>query len=1614
MRDEGKSSHLPILPSSKQMEFVHLHCHTQYSLLDGASDIATMMDKAVADGQKGVALTDHGNMFGAFKFVAEANKRNIKPIVGCEFYLVEDRHKKAFLRSRGEEDVRYHQLLLAKNKQGYENLSKLCSLGFMEGLYGKYPRIDKEILVQYHEGLIATSCCIGAEIPQAIMQGKLDVAEEKLRWWLDLFGEDYYIEVQRHRGLENIDNMGVSQEDITQQLLKFAKKYNVKVIATNDSHYVNEEDSQPHDILLCVNTSSLLADEKRFRFSSSDYYFKTQKEMTKLFTDVPHAVDTTMEIYDKIDTLNLTRDVLLPAFPLPPGFTSQDEYLRHLTFEGAKKRYPNITPAIEERLNFELQVIANSGYPGYFLIVQDFTNTARQMGVSVGPGRGSAAGSAVAYCIAITNVDPIKYDLLFERFLNPERVSMPDIDIDFDDVGRQKVIDYVIGKYGRNQVAQIVTYGTMAAKSSLKDVGRVMNIQLAEVDKVTKSFPVHLQATLKKVLAKDDVEAKLKALLNGEELDKAYKFRKLSEGTDEIGQMIRTAKKLEGSIRNTGIHACGVVITPDEITKYVPVKLDKESDMLVTQFDNSVAENAGLLKMDFLGLKTLSIIKDAVTMIQENHDIQLDPDEVPLDDEKTYQLFQRGETVAIFQYESSGMQKYMKELAPTTFEDLIAMNALYRPGPLKYIPNFINRKHGREQITYDLSAMEEYLHDTYGICLAGDSLVFDALTGEQVRIDELENRVGEFYVQGVDENLHSQKAKITHWVCNGRKKVLKIKLRNGSSIKMTSNHKVLTEQGWVEIGKLQVGDYIATPRNLEVENEQVGNRDQLRVLAYLLADGSLSAHGATADFVSKDPALVDAYQESVQTFGNLTTRTLQQVREVTRVMVKNTEREYYHQPNNLVAALREWNLKTTSGGCRSDEKFVPQFVFGLQKKEVAFFLASLWDCDGHINKKFCHFKTISPHLAYDVKTLLLRLGIHSSTCEATYFNNRRSQEMTAYQVTLYDLKAFAKWIAPYLVTKKMFAKEYSGEEFKDTLDRVTFATELKSVWDGSGRGLMTEYGFDRQHLLPTGQNRLRIAVKPVKSLCEKLDLPVTSRNLNVRWDEILEITPAGEELVYDITVEDIHNFIANNIIVHNCVYQEQIMLLSQKLANFTKGQADKLRKAMGKKLKSELDAMYPKFIEGGGKNGHPKKILEKVWSDWEDFASYAFNKSHSTCYAFVAFQTAYLKAHYPAEFMAAVLTHNKTNISDVTFFLQECKRMGLDVLGPDINESGMTFSVNKRGQLRLGMSGLKGVGEGPVEAILAERKKNGAFKNVFDLVRRLPLQAINKRALESLAHGGAFDFVENTHRAQYFAPSEKHDTLIEHALKYGSAYQSQKAFASVSLFGDSQSEVMLAEPAFPQCLQWTLVDKLEKEKEVTGIYISGHPLDDYRVEIENFITCGLDVIDDHKNKPLLQLAGLVVKARHMVSKNGNGWGILEIRDYTGNLEFKLFGEEYQKFKHLLEEGKALFLKGNFKRGWGENAELEFKPTEIKLLEGVGESMTKCITLKVQVEALTPDLIERLENLCTRYEGQHRLCMELVDSTNRIRLNMFSKNRKVLANTDFVMELEKMEVEYRLN
>jgi DNA polymerase-3 subunit alpha len=702
-------------------KFSHLHVHTQFSLLDGAADVSSLYKKAVADNMPAVAITDHGNMFGVFKFVAEASKYNtadnpnkIKPIVGCEFYLVEDRHKRQFTKE--DKDVRHHQLFLAKNAEGYKNLAKLCSLGYIDGLYGKYPRIDKELVLQYHKGLIATTCCIGASVPKMILKKGEAEAEKEFKWWLDVFGEDYYVELQRHDIPE--------QNIVNEVLIKFALKHNVKIIASNDSHYVNQEDSNAHDILLCINTGEKqstptmkdFADDdvnvrgKRFAFFNDQFYFKKTEEMSKLFSDLPEAIDNTNEIVGKVEMLKLKQDILLPHFTIPEGFNTQDEYLHHLTYSGALNRYGQLTPEIEERLNFELFTIKTMGFAGYFLIVADFIKAGREIGVFVGPGRGSAAGSAVAYCIGITNIDPLKYNLLFERFLNPDRKSMPDIDTDFDDLGRQKVIDYVVDKYGKTQVAQIVTFGTMAAKMSIKDVARVLELPLPDSNAMAKLVPDKPGIELNRVLTaplEGDKSLKEKEGLNSDDLEMVKKLRAIAEGDDLRAKVLKEALILEGSVRNTGIHAAGIIIAPRDLYDIIPVATSKDSDLLVTQYEGKIIEDAGVIKMDFLGLKTLTIIKDALNLIKEHHGITIDIDTIPLDDKKTLELYQKAETNATFQFESAGMQKYLRDLKPDKFEDLIAMNALFRPGPLAYIPSYINRKHGREKVVYDLDDMKE-------------------------------------------------------------------------------------------------------------------------------------------------------------------------------------------------------------------------------------------------------------------------------------------------------------------------------------------------------------------------------------------------------------------------------------------------------------------------------------------------------------------------------------------------------------------------------------------------------------------------------------------------------------------------------------------------------------------------------------------------------------------------------------------------------------------------------------------------------------------------------------------------------------------------------------------
>ncbi len=1198
-------------------EFIHLHSHSQYSLLDGAASIPGMFKKAAKDGMKGLTITDHGNMFGVFEFVAEAGKHKlpdgstIKPIVGCEFYLVDDRTRQKF--TRDEKDKRYHQLMIAKNANGYKNLIKLCSLGYTEGLYGKYPRIDKELILKYHKDLIATTCCIGAEVPQTILRKGEDEGRKVFEWWLEIFGEDYYIELQRH---------GMAEQDkVNEVLLRFAKDYNVKVIATNDSHYVDQQDSNAHDILLCINTGEkqstptnkeftdddTVTKGKRFAFFNDQFYFKTQQEMTAPFSDVPEAIANTHEILHKVEHLKLKQDIMLPNFPIPKEFQihaddvfNQWEYLRHLTFEGARQRYKEITPEVQERLDFELNTIKIMGFAGYFLIVADFIKAGRDLGVVIGPGRGSAAGSAVAYCVGITNIDPIAYNLLFERFLNPDRKSMPDIDTDFDDEGRDKVIKYVVNKYGKNQVAQIVTYSTLAAKVSIKDVARVLDLPLNESLMMTKLVPEKPGISLERILhapLDGDKSLKDKEALSSEEIEDVKTLRKIYDNKgSEQSKVLHEAEILEGGVRGTGVHAAGIIIAPMDLTEIVPIATSKDTEFYLTQYQGKVIEDAGVIKMDFLGLKTLTIIRDALKLIKQNYDVDIDIDTIPLDDPKTFELYQRGETNATFQFESAGMQKYLKELKPDKFGDLIAMNALYRPGPIAYIPDYILRKHGKQKIVYDVPEMEEYLQETYGIT----------------------------------------------------------------------------------------------------------------------------------------------------------------------------------------------------------------------------------------------------------------------------------------------------------------------------------------------------------------------------------------------------------------------------------VYQEQVMLLSQKLGGFSKGDADVLRKAMGKKDKATLDKKKSLFMEGAKAKGLDTKALEKIWTDWEAFAQYAFNKSHSTCYAFVAFQTVYLKANYPEEYMSAVLTNNMGNIDKITFFMEECKRAGIAVTSPDINESDVHFAVNKNKEIRYALSAIKGVGEAAVESIIEERKNNGPYKSIFDLTRRVNMRSVNKKSLEALALAGAFDCFTSLHRAQYFLPDKKDGlSVLEKAVKYASSLQNSSTMQQNSLFGGDTGSADVSEPTINGSEEWSLLEKLKKEKEVTGVYISGHPLDDYRLEISTFTNCKLNEIEKKKDKEL-RIAGIVTTTETKIAKNGNPYCRFTLEDFDGTYNFSIFSKDYLTFKPFIEtNGALLHLTGKYQPRWNGD-EYEFKITKIDLLSDIRTKLTKALTLQIDTDNVNEKMTDEILTVVKKYPGNIKLRVKFIDREENLVVSETSSLLKIDLTNELLRELEKLHVEYNLN
>jgi len=1184
--------------------FAHLHVHSQFSILESTLSPEDMVRRATENGHRGVAMTDRSFMYGAFNFTSAVQRYNasrpegspeFKGVVGVEFYLAAD------MRNKQVKDNASTLLVLAKNHQGYKNLSRLSTAAITEGMY-YVPRIDKNELLKYREGLMVLSGSIHGELSHLVLNVGETQAEEALLWYHEHFKDDFYVTFNRH---------GLPEEEHVINVLKpLCEQHGVTYVAANDVFYGDRAQSTAQDTLICIRDGEVSATPKgkgrgfRNGLPNDSYYFKSQQEMAQLFSDMPEAIENIAGLLDKVSNYSLHSDVLLPNFEIPEefedpqdkedgGVRGQNKYLRHLTYLGAERRYGEVTDAIRERLDFELSVIENTGYPGYFLIVQDFTTKAREMGVSVGPGRGSAAGSAVAYCIGITNVDPIKYDLLFERFLNPERVSLPDIDIDFDDEGRGKVIQYVVDKYGSNQVAQIITFGKLKAKSAIRDAARALDLPLSEADRLAKLMPID---DLNKLLNANDADLS-EMLRRQEETTQARQLKAAASEDTLAGHTLRTAKEIEGSVRNTGIHACGVIITPTDIRDLIPVTTAKDADLLVTQFDNNVVENAGLLKMDFLGLKTLTIIRKAVQLVELSHGIKIDPDQIPLDDAKTYELFHHGETVGIFQFESVGMQKYLRDLKPDALEDLIAMNALYRPGPLQYIPEFIDRKHGRKTIQYDLPVMEEFLKETYGIT----------------------------------------------------------------------------------------------------------------------------------------------------------------------------------------------------------------------------------------------------------------------------------------------------------------------------------------------------------------------------------------------------------------------------------VYQEQVMLLSQKLANFSKGQADALRKGMGKKKKEIIDALYPMFIEGGVANGHPKDVLEKIWRDWEEFASYAFNKSHSTCYAYIAYQTAYFKANYPAEFMAAVLSNNMNNIKEVTLFMDECKRMEIPLLGPDVNQSSYDFIV-RDGAIRFGLEAIKGVGSNAVQSIIQEREEQGPFTSIFDLTSRVNLSAVNRRTLENLAQSGAFDGFEGHHRAQFFHENGEGRTFLESAIKYGQNVQGEKNNQQMGLFADTD-DGGFAEPELPDVPRWNQLVALKKEEEVTGIYISGHPLDDYRLELKYLCTADSDRVnqeDMQLGKPY-RLAGMVREVRHLESKSGNGFGFIKVMDLKGGCEIPFFGEDYLKFRHLMVEDAFVYVEINLQKRefYDRKTQQKVKAgtrlhvTDMGLLTDLIEKSKGGVRVQCALDQVSDDWVQRMSQLFDQFPGDQVVKIDVYDRETQHHIPFYSQ-RKIKRNKAFLAALDKME------
>ena len=1548
----------------------HLHCHTQYSLLDGAAGIDNLIESAERRDIPAVAITDHGNLYGVPEFYTTAKDSDVQPIIGCEFYLtptgIDDQ----------SDQTRYHQVLLAKNQTGYENLMTLSSLSFTEGFYYK-PRIDRDLLREHHEGLVATTCCLQGHVPQAILNQGEEQARELFEEYLDIFGDDYYIEIQDH----DIDD----QHTVNEVLLKWRKEYDVKLLGTNDVHYVDQQDHEAQDILLCLQTGADYKDPNRMRFSNDQFYLKGEEEMTEALSGIPkdfqrEALVTTNEVADKCKFDLPMGDLLMPHYPIPDGFEDMDAYLRHVTFKRAKERYGDPLPQhVVDRLNHELGIIADEGYSGYFLIVQDFTDAARELDVRVGPGRGSAAGSCVSYCLEITDVDPIEYDLLFERFLNPERVSMPDIDIDFDDRGRAEVIDYVVEKYGQENVCQIITFGTMGAKTVVRDVSRVLDIPLDRADEIAKMIPEG----------------------PGVDLDSAFEdnpdFRALKGADDpEVHKMMQYAEVLEGSVRHTGVHAAGVIIAPGTISDYVPVSVSKSKGekVITTQYDGDWVEEFGLLKMDFLGLKTLTVIEDAVALVEETRGIDIDIDDIPLDDEKTFELFQRGDTVSIFQFESTGMREHLRTLKPTEINDLIAMNALYRPGPMENIPTYIARKHGREEVEYPHPMLEDILAPTYGIavfqeqvmqmarklagfslgeadilrramgkkkaklmkeqrqkfvegcneendipedeanelfdiinefagygfnkCVTGDTEIIDAESGRPIQVkDIVEGREANVSVASLDEKTQQLvPRKVVDAFSNGDRQTYRLTTRTGRTIRATDNHPVYTQDGWKDLGELEEDDRVAVPRSMSYEPPRSMDEHELVTLGYAISEGNLCHPSGFYVYTKSEEELQDCCKH-LRRFEN-SDATIDRSKSATSIYAR---RKNVNEPSAAVTFIEDLGLK----GLSATEKYLPDAVFQLPKGQIAILLGRMWTGDGCIDadRQQVFYATSSEELVRDVQHLLTRLGLPSTIHEKSF--NYRDEERPGYIVRVSNkvVDRFADTIGPHLVGESaqqlaaLLGTDVGGGRMTQDVVPASVRPMLREAVQATAntRGtsmaaVMRDAGCSPKLLQKDarkkGYSRDTVGAVAKETGSDALDQWATS---DLYWDEVKTIEDTGVEEVYDLTVEGTHNFVANDLVVHN---------------------------------------------------------------------------SHSAAYSLVAYQTAYLKAHYPPEFMAAAMTNEMDKTDKLSKMLEEARSMGLEVRPPSINRSQSYFTVEqapKEGtrKVRFGLAAIKNAGEKAIDKIIEAREEHGIFETIFDVTTNVDLSTVNKRTLEALAQAGALDDLEG-HRAQLI---EGMDTAVQ----YGQKVQHDRMAGQNSLFGDGDAGAEAMEPGLPSEIdRWPKSKRLKKEHEVLGFYVSGHPLDEYRAEADAFATAQFGEPDkletvieraaggDGRNRgPVRTFCGIITEVNRNTTKSGKPIGFANIEDFTGEGEMVIFSNVLDRVQPYLEVDNVVLVKGNVEvRGGTVNVIVK----EISPMWKVREQMVGEVVLTVNLDQVRPQALQEFKSFCERSPGNCKLYFDV--------------------------------------